>query len=870
MIRTDNSRLQTESRTATMRLLLTSAAALALAAPVTAFAAAPAPADTASDPAASDIIVTARRAEEKLQDVPVTIQAISGSQLEKLAITQADEISKLAPGLTLVNNGASTQVSIRGVAWKPGSGTPATPIYFNEVPFDPGQTIVSLFDIGQIEVLRGPQGTTRGAPSISGAVTITTRKPNLHEWGGFIQGQYGSANHWDIQAGLNIPIIKDMLAIRLATNIENSEGNRVYSVHSAVKPRSNDRSYRATVLFKPTDTFTVEAMYQRRRTDILSYTQVVGTGSPGAPASATAFFGTLGAIPANFNGPALSVGQRASVQDAPTIYPEAVDLLTVNASWNVFGQTLSYNFGHQYNRSPASFTTSDPLNMLPGFESYTSPTNVGLPAWQSHEVRLSGDHVGGSPIDYDIGWFSKHSQGTINFDAPTYLAGAFGAPNALPGSVTTPNPAYVLNSSTNIGIGQVFDSFYGNVKWHIDHNTELSAGVAHLRDRVPVDLAITTFPARTSVSPFAVVQLSVPAAFRPFFPTCESLSPKLITSPTYPGVCDSQIAAGVGNSTQHNNDQYSTTIYNFSLSHKFSDNFLVYASTGSSFRTGLPAINNNGLPANLTTPLPEKAKSYELGFKATINRTFHINADVFQIDYGNQLTTFQGVLYYNNPNSGFTGKPSQTSIAFYRNIDSKVRGFELEVAAQPTDRLSLSANLAYSQIKSKGGLVPCNNGSVTAANPLGDLTVANPIDFCASPKGQVLNQDPPFSATAYGSYTQPLTAMIDGYFRFNLAFKGNNPNYGNFATTANGVTTFKSTPSYAILDLFLGLTGQKGVWDLGFYAKNVFDKQVELTRVTPVNSVYGPYAVAPGGYDAVSVSLPRELGVTVRYTFGSR
>lgn len=66
------------------------------------------------------------------------------------------------------NQGANTEVTLRGVTWRPGSGTAATPIYINEVPFDPGNTIVSLFDIGQIEVLRGPQGTSRGAPSISG------------------------------------------------------------------------------------------------------------------------------------------------------------------------------------------------------------------------------------------------------------------------------------------------------------------------------------------------------------------------------------------------------------------------------------------------------------------------------------------------------------------------------------------------------------------------------------------------------------------------------------------------------------------------------------------------------------------------------
>ena len=414
--------------------------ALTLALPTAAFAQS-AQADGAEATSEGDIIVTARRSDERLQDVPVSVQVVSGDSLQKLAITSADELSKLAPGLTLVNAGASTQVSLRGVSWRPGSGTPATPIYFNEVGFDPGQTVVSLFDIGQIEVLRGPQGTSRGAPSISGAITIMTKKPDLTEFGGYAQGFYGSANHWDIQAAVNLPVIKDVLAIRLATNIENSEGDRIYSVRSAVKPSVRDRSFRATVLLKPTDTLSIQAMYQRRKTDIRRYTQVQGTGSPGAAASPVAALGALGAIPANFNGPALTLAQRASVQDAPSIDPQHTDLLTINASWEVFGQKLSYNFGKQFNRQFASFTTSDALNMLPGFESYTSPENVALPKFRIHELRLSGDRVGGSPISYDIGWYSKHSGGQgINFRAPTYLAGAFGPPTALPGSAS-PRPS---------------------------------------------------------------------------------------------------------------------------------------------------------------------------------------------------------------------------------------------------------------------------------------------------------------------------------------------------------------------------------------------------------------------------------------------
>jgi iron complex outermembrane recepter protein len=175
---------------------------LSFALPSTAWAQeAPAAPASESNADEGEIIVTARREAENLQDVPVSVQVVSGDTIRKLAITSVEEVSKLAPGLTLVNAGSNTTVTLRGVTWQPGSGTPATPIYFNEIGFDPAQTIVSLYDVGQIEVLRGPQGTSRGAPSISGAVTISTRKPDLKEFGGYVQGQYGQGDHTDPPGG---------------------------------------------------------------------------------------------------------------------------------------------------------------------------------------------------------------------------------------------------------------------------------------------------------------------------------------------------------------------------------------------------------------------------------------------------------------------------------------------------------------------------------------------------------------------------------------------------------------------------------------------------------------------------------------------
>ena len=789
-----------------------------------------------------EIIVTARRSDERLQDVPVSVQAISGESIQKLAITTADEISKLAPGLTLENRGANTQVVLRGVTWQPASGQSATPIYFNEIPFGPADTLQTLFDVGQIEVLRGPQGTTRGAPSITGAVTITTRKPDLDEIGGFVQGQYGSADHLNIQGAINVPLVKDVLAIRLAGNIDNSEGGRIYSVNSPIKPSIKDRTFRATALLKPTDTLSFQAMYQRRRTDVRSFAQVVGQGSPGR-AAAPGFYPA--GIRANFNGPALTAEQRASVQDAPNIDNQALDLLTVNADWEVFGQKVTYNFGNRWVRNNGqSFSTADPLNILPGFEPYSSPRNLDNPKYQTHEVRLSSASDSGLPFEYDIGWYGQRSRGTLGFTIPLFsllpLGGAFGAPGTLPGVVTAPDSRYFTNINLNIFLQQKLDSFYGNVRIPLGEKTELSGGVAIIKDHVVNNIFATSA---------ATLQIAAPVIALGGA-TCPQAG--LLVS-NYPGFCDAPIPANSISTTDLSDNNYSKTLYNFSLSHKIADDVLVYATTGSSFRTGLAAIFNPGLPSSLLVPAPESAKSYELGIKASFGRRFKANLSVFQLDYKDKLTTFEGVRY-RQP----TGGETNTSLAFYRNLDSRVRGFELELAARPIDGLSLGANVSYSQITSKGASVPCTNPAVL-------LTAASPINFCPSPVGEVLNTTAPFQASINGSYEMPITDAIDGYVRFNLNVQGNNPNFGNFRT--NGA--FKNTPSHAILDLFAGINGGDGAWNLGVYAKNITNKQVENARVLSSGSPYPPFGVT-GGYDVVRTSLPREIGVTLRYAFGSR
>lgn len=153
------------------------------------------PADAVDSAAseADDIIVTARRREETLQDVPQTINAVSADTIAKLRINNAADIAQIVPGISIEggssgSGGFGSSSSVRGVpTFLLSNASPVVQFYLNDAPTGRGpEAAQSLFDIGQIEVLKGPQGTLRGRSTPTGAITITTRRPDLNEVGGYV------------------------------------------------------------------------------------------------------------------------------------------------------------------------------------------------------------------------------------------------------------------------------------------------------------------------------------------------------------------------------------------------------------------------------------------------------------------------------------------------------------------------------------------------------------------------------------------------------------------------------------------------------------------------------------------------------------
>lgn len=208
---------------------VTYAVLVALGAPAGMVYAAASDTEAAGEIGLAEVVVTAERRTESIQDVPITIQAISGEQLSQLSVATFDDAIKLMPNVTISENGPGQgNIYMRGLsagfAGSQSSATidpfPSVASYLDEASLTfPGHNLdIYMIDMERIEVLEGPQGTLFGGSAEAGAVRYITNKPKLDVTEGYAEGSYGTTAHGDpnstVSLVLNVPVIPDVLAIR--------------------------------------------------------------------------------------------------------------------------------------------------------------------------------------------------------------------------------------------------------------------------------------------------------------------------------------------------------------------------------------------------------------------------------------------------------------------------------------------------------------------------------------------------------------------------------------------------------------------------------------------------------------------------------
>jgi len=195
-----------------------------------------------------EIVVNARRVEENLQRVPIAVSAVSADSIAEHQITDVSALANKVPSLNMCCNQGNTSFGFL-------RGATGVAYYFNDMPVGTAGSggFGNFFDIQNVQVLKGPQGTLFGTASNAGAVIYNAVRPG-NELTGYASGTIGSYGRTVAEGALTIPLIDDMLSIRLAAKSEHRDGTWKLLSHPGLSIEDrNFKVYRASVVYKPTD-----------------------------------------------------------------------------------------------------------------------------------------------------------------------------------------------------------------------------------------------------------------------------------------------------------------------------------------------------------------------------------------------------------------------------------------------------------------------------------------------------------------------------------------------------------------------------------------------------------------------------------------
>lgn len=783
-----------------------------------------------------EIVVSARRREESAQDVPLVVNAVSSESLDKLNIREFKDVQALVPGLQLgqSQNGIGSQTTLRGIAYDVNaSGNNGTvEFYLNDAHISGVMIFQSMFDIGQIEVLRGPQGTLRGRASPSGSITITTRKPDLNEAGGYLAGFVNDIHGWNLNGAINVPIIEDKLAIRVAGVSDENRLDQVRSINNPLDPYQKTRGGRISVRAEPFDFLSLNGNYTRTERKQRSFYRVesLNVRDPSQPASPVT----------------IRAEDRLSVMQTPARFTQEFEIWNWQAQLRYAGQKLDY-VGSHTKQNVITDVPSDvgsfygaayPLALRSASQATNQKADGTV-----HEIRLSNEERIRGMFDYVVGYFRETNDSPTSLTAQTPIFGGFVSPASL----------LLINKTPTLrGSGTKEESFFGNLTAHIGDSLEIAGGVRHIKYHSDSFLAIA-------------------------------------------GACGTVTSAACRDPNLNEDRDRKATIYSASIKYRVTPDIMVYASTGSSWRPGsstnptiLRDVANPG-PRLLAfyQPDPETSKSYEIGFKSEFfDRRLRLNVSAYHQNFKNYL--------YSAPNIFVSGRSRSSGVdtvltagpAIAASVPAKVDGVEAEIGFKVTPRFDIGATLSYSISKIKNGAVPCNdyflpNGALgsdgipDASAKLPTFAQANSVN--GGQQVQLCNVNyragvsAPFSATVQSEYSQPLGSVGDAYVRGLFTYNGDSQN--------DPANAFDDVKAYGLLNLYAGIRADDGSWDIGVYGKNVTNVGRAITLNANATSVSYVVAGASGFAGATGTTtyrqvpgytIPREFGVNFRVAFGSR
>jgi iron complex outermembrane receptor protein len=823
------------------RTILSAGTALAaFATPVAALAepAAAAPVDaTATDADADaeqtlrrpgDIVVTARRRSENVQDVPLAISVVGGATLEAQGTYNINRLTQLQPTLQFYStNPRNTFINIRGIGapfgltndgFEQGVGIYIDQVYYNRI----ASATLDFVDVERIEVLRGPQGTLYGKNTTAGAINITTRAPSF-ELEGKAEVSLGNYGFKQGKASISGPLT-DTVAARLSVSTTDRRGT-IYNVATNQHVNSQDNlGIRGSLLWKPTSNLNVTLSGDYNLQNPICCVQIyakVGT-------TQRALNRQYAALTARFPGyavPSTNPFDRLTDLDAAIAARNEHGGASARVEWDLGPGTLTSVTAWRYwdwqPKNDRDFT---------GLPIYTKVNNPTKQDQYTQELRYNYE---GDRVNFVVGAFGFHQK--IHTSGIQETGTAASAWLLNPSSALSRNPA-VLNgvvAENDIRLNNSSVAAFGKLNWKLTDRFTVSPGIRLNYDKKSgfYDSVVTG--------------------------TASNGTRQIVSNdPNSPSYNDPWTAAQRGvQASQYFQVPYSAwnLSYDLNLAYEIASDINAYATYARSFKTG--GVNLNGVPSradglpqlDVAVIKPEKVNHFEVGLKTQF---WDRRATLNLAGFWTIIDDFQASVISNVSGSNVLR-------GYLANADKvRTRGIEADFSVRPSDRLSSYVSGAFTDAEFvKFTNAPCppelaGGGTGTPVGPAATPGANSPANCNVS--GSWLPGISKWAFSWGAEYNLPATLLG----REGQVYAGYDANYRSKFSSNASRSIYTDIDGYSIHNFRLGFRTDR--FDLFGWVRNAFDADY-----------FESLAVTPGNTGLISAQMPdpRTFGGTIKFQF---
>jgi iron complex outermembrane recepter protein len=710
-----------------------------------------------------EVTVTAQKREQRLQDVPISAQVVSGQALTQHNFTSLGALTQTVPGVLVVDQGPASELFIRGIGSYGNASFDQSVATFEDDIYH-GRSRMSLspfLDLDRIEMLKGPQSTFFGNNATAGALNLFTRRPG-DTFDASVRALYGMFGTYAFEAAVGGPVT-NVLGLRFAL-AENGTGGWIHNVSTNDDaPKEHNQAARLAVAFHPIEELDVWLKVQgseHAHTGAPIDNPFLVTDCPPPAPYVAAGFCTAALAQRVPTYPYGNVGtENAAAPGQGNWLSTFEDVLTV--SYRKWSHTFTsvtgfYNYHHSENFN----IDQTPANLLGIY--------VGEKYHQfSQEFRVAS--ATDRPVQYLGGVYLQTDQLHPNPDSTSLGASYFFLTPLLSG-IPPLAPYLPLGQSQAFVQGEHAYSVFGSLNWNATDALKLSAGIRG--SEVKKNATITHYYA-TATQPYGGL-VPLPVSIVPI--------PSAILGPLPP--------VFTGEHTDH------AWMPSGSIQLQIDPNVMTYFSYARGFKAG--GFNGSDTTVNAASvPFqPEYVNAYELGVKGEwLARRLLVNIDVFRSNY-RDLQSPVTLL-----------SPSGVLESVVRNAASaQTQGVELEAQWLPSDRLRLSANASYIDAY----FLDYKNGPPTLAQ---QFQVIESRDL----SGQSTGISPPFSASVTATFTQPLPRSLNFIAEVSPYFSSRHDTMDD---------PLQHQASYIRLDGRLGIESPDKHWTLELIGKNLTDRQI--------------------------------------------